>query len=202
MDNDGIAGKGRDMDVMESLGKDGAWPRWNRVKGTAEKTIKAINKEAKSKIMEFEGRVNKVLPVRSGTSSKGEWKMLPFVFEYFERPDDRWSDKVLLETMDPAIMGKIGAYMVRGADHKGIVENGFMKLKDEIKCRCGFSHSVRDWTDKDGKTSYFNQLRIYKFEILTEQNVAVAQQQTQQQAPPFTPPYPQPSAQDDDDLPF
>jgi hypothetical protein len=115
--------------------------------------------------MEFEGRILRVLPVRSGTSSKGEWKALPFVFEYFERPEDRWSDKVRLETMDPAIMGKIGAYVERGADGKGIVENGQMKLKSEIHCRCGFSHSVRDYTDKDGKTDYFNQFRIYKFEL-------------------------------------
>jgi hypothetical protein len=152
--------------------------------------------------MEFEGRISKVLLVRSGTSSKGEWKALPFVFEYFENVDQRWSDKVLLETMDPAIMGKIGAYVERGADGKGIVENGCMKLKGEIKCRCGFSHSVREWTDKEGKTSHFNQVRLYKFEILTEQNVAVQPQQTQQQAPSFPPPYPQPTAQENDDLPF
>ena len=152
--------------------------------------------------MEYKGRISKVLPVRSGTSSKGEWKALPFVFEYFESADQRWSDKVLLETMEPGIMGQIGAYVERGDDNKGIVENGCMKLKCEIKCRCGFSHSVREWTDKDGKTSHFNQVRLYKFEILTEQNVAVAQQPTQQQAPSFPPPYPQPSAQENDDLPF
>lgn len=152
--------------------------------------------------MEFEGRITKVLPVRSGTGKNGEWKALPFVFEYFENDEQRWSDKVLLETMEPGIMGKIGAYVERGADHKGILENGCMKLKSEIKCRCGFSHSVRDWTDKEGKMSYFNQVRLYKFEILTEQNVVVAQQQAQQQAPSFQPPYPQPAAQDNDDLPF
>lgn len=151
--------------------------------------------------MEFEGRIMKVLPVRSGTSSKGEWKALPFIFEYFETDDQRWSDKVLLETMEPSIMGKIGAFVERGADNKGIVENGGMKLKGEIKCRCGFSHSVREWTDKDGKTSHFNQVRLYKFEIMTEQNVAVVQQQTKQEAPLFPPPYPQP-AQESDDLPF
>ena len=152
--------------------------------------------------MEFEGRITKVLPVRSGTGKNGEWKALPIVFEYFESVDQRWSDKVLLETMDPSIMGKIGAYVERGADHKGIVENGCMKLKGEIKCHCGFSHSVRDWTDKEGKTSYFNQVRLYKFEIMTEQDVAALHQQTQQQAPSFPPPYPQPVAQENDDLPF
>ena len=61
---------------------------------------------------------------------------------------------------------------------------------------------VSEWTDKDGKTSYFNQVRLYKFEILTEQNVAVAQQPTQHQSPSFQPPYPQPAAQENDDLPF
>ena len=149
--------------------------------------------------MEFEGRITKVLPVRSGTSQKGEWKALPFVFEYFERPDDRWSDKVLLETMEPSIMGKIGAFVERGADNKGIVENGSMKLKGEIKCRCGFSHSVREWTDKDGNTSYFNQVRMYKFELASEQNQAQAQQSQQQsvqQSKPFPP------EQSNDDLPF
>lgn len=150
--------------------------------------------------MEFEGRITKVLPVRSGTGKNGEWKALPFVFEYFESADQRWSDKVLLETMEPSVMGQIGAYVERGADNKGIVENGCMKLKGEIKCRCGFSHSVREWTDKEGKTNHFNQVRLYKFEILTE--VAVTQQQTQQQAPSFPPPYPQPAAQENDDLPF
>lgn len=148
--------------------------------------------------MEFEGRIIKVLPVRSGTGKNGEWKALPFVFEYFENAEQRLSDKVLLETMEPGIMGKIGAYVERGADHKGIVENGCMKMKSEIKCRCGFWHSVRDWTDKEGKTGYFNQMRLYKFEILAEQNVAVPQQQTKPQAPP----YPQPAAQENDDLPF
>ena len=154
--------------------------------------------------MEFEGRIAKVLPVRSGTSSKGEWKALPFVFEYFESDDQRWSDKVLLETMEPSIMGKIGAYVERGADNKGIVENGCMKLKSEIKCRCGFSHSVREWTDKEGKTSHFNQVRLYKFEILTQDAV---QPQTQQPAyqPQAQMPFGAPQQQgggETDDLPF
>ena len=54
--------------------------------------------------MEFEGRIQRVLPVRSGTSQRGEWKALPFVFEYFESDEQRWSDKVLLETFDTNIM--------------------------------------------------------------------------------------------------
>jgi hypothetical protein len=60
---------------------------------------------------------------------------------------------------------------------------------------------VREWTDKDGKTSHFNQVRLYKFDILSE-NVATPQQQAQTQTPSFQPPYPQPEAQENDDLPF
>ena len=148
--------------------------------------------------MEFEGRIQKVLPTRSGTSQRGEWKTLPFVFEYFENSEQRWSDKVLLETMDHDVMRAIGQYVERGQDNKGIEVNGEMKLKSEIKCRCGFSHSVREWEGK-----YFNQVRLYKFEILTEQDVAVVQQQTQQQVPTFPPPYPPiPQTGESDDLPF
>ena len=151
--------------------------------------------------MEFEGRISKVLPVKSGTGRNGEWKALPFVFEYFESADQRWSDKVLLETMDPAIMVQIGAYVERGADHKGIVEKGCMKMKGEIKCRCGFSHSVRDWTDEEGKTSYFNQVRLYKFELIT--GAATQPQPTVQMPPqaPFPPQQPAPM-EENDDLPF
>lgn len=145
--------------------------------------------------MEFEGRITKVLPTRSGTSMRGEWKVLPFVFEYFERADDRYSDRVLLETMDHAIMGKIGAYVERGADGKGIVENGAMKMKSEIRCRCGFSHNVRDYTDKEGKQGTLNQMRVYKFEI-----IGGAPAQPRPQIMPA--PQPQPQNQEYDDLPF
>lgn len=155
--------------------------------------------------MEFEGRILRVLPTRRGTSSKGEWMTLPFVFEYFENAEQRWSDKVLLETFDRAVMGQICKYVQRGPDGKGIYENGGAKLTGEIKCRCGFSHNVKDW---DGKT--YNDVRMYKFEIIEQQptgNAAVmaTQPQYQQQvAAPFQPQVVQPQQQGDetDDLPF
>ena len=93
--------------------------------------------------MEFEGRIQRVLPVRSGTSQRGEWKALPFVFEYFESGDQRWSDKVLLETFDTNIMSQIGRYLKKGQDGKAVIENGECVLLAELKCKCGFSHSVR-----------------------------------------------------------
>ncbi len=157
--------------------------------------------------MEFEGRIQRVLPVRSGTSQRGEWKALPFVFEYFESQDQRWSDKVLLETFDTNIMAQIGKYLKKGADGKAVVENGECVLLCELKCRCGFSHSVRTFDKQDGTKATINDVRLYKFEVLS-QGVAVTQQQTgQQQAfqpQPMMPlgAPPQQGGGDDDDLPF
>lgn len=132
--------------------------------------------------MEFEGRIQRVLPVRSGTSQRGEWKILPFVFEYFESQDQRWSDKVKLETMDTNIMAQIGAYLKKGADGKAVVENGECVMVAELKCKCGFSHNVKDVTRNDGSgTATINEVKLYKFEVLV-QGAAVTQQHTQQQA--------------------
>ena len=134
--------------------------------------------------MEFEGRIQRVLPVRSGTSQRGEWKTLPFVFEYFESGEQRWSDKVLLETFDTNIMAQIGKYLKKGQDGKAIVENGECVLLCELKCRCGFSHSVRTFDKQDGTKATINDVRLYKFEIVAAQQT---QQSAQQQAAPFPP---------------
>lgn len=155
--------------------------------------------------MEFEGRIIRVLPTRSGTSQRGEWKALPFVFAYYENPDQRWEDKVLLETFDTNVMAQIAQYCEVGADKKVVVENGSVKLKVlDIKCRCGFSHNVKDIERKDGSgTATINEMRCYKLEI-------AGQSQTQQPAPQAQPAY-QPQSQvplppqtpaTDDDLPF
>lgn len=148
--------------------------------------------------MEFEGRISRVLPVRSGVSQRtgNEWKALPFVFEYFERQDDRYPDRVLLETFDTNIMAQIGAYCQKDAAGKVIVENGETKMIRDIPCRVGFGHSVRSGQKQDGTTFHMNDVRLYKFELANGQqqqpagNAAgtVAQQpaqQMQQQAAPF-----------------
>lgn len=150
--------------------------------------------------MEFEGRIQKVLPVRSGTSKAGnDYMVLPFVFEYYEDANQRTSDKVLLETGDRSIMAKIGAYIKKGADKKAVMENGECVLMGELRCKIGFSHSVRQYTKNDGTQGLLNNIWIYRFDVL---GAAVAQQQTQQQAQPFPQAKQQPAAQEDDDLPF
>ena len=143
--------------------------------------------------MEFEGRIQRVLPVRSGTSQRGEWKALPFVFEYFESQEQRWSDKVLLETFDTNIMAQIGAYLKKGQDGKAVVENGECVLMGELRCKVGFSHNVRSFDRQDGTRATINDVRLYKFEVMA-QGAAVVQQQTQQAQQAQQPAY-QPQAQ-------
>lgn len=164
--------------------------------------------------MEFEGRISKVLPVRSGTSQRGDWKVLPFIFEYFETPDQRWSDKVLLETMDTNIMAQIGAYLKKGPDGKAVVENGECVLLAELNCRIGFSHNVRTYDRQDGSRATINNVSVYKFEVLGK-GVATGSQQTGQQAtaagqqlaaagqqPTAAQLAAEPAKVEDDDLPF
>lgn len=90
--------------------------------------------------MEFIGRVSRVLPLRSGTSQRGEWKTLPFIFEYFENQTDRYADSVLLETFD-----------------ERVIDN----LKEGMEVRCGFGHRTREYQGK-----VYNEVRLYKIEII------------------------------------
>ena len=154
--------------------------------------------------MEFEGRIARVLPTRSGTSQRGVWKVLPFVFEYFETGDQRWPDRVLLETMDTNIMAQIGANLKKGNDGKAGDENGEYELLHELKCRVGFSHSVREYDKQDGKKGLSNNIRCYKFEIVGQQGQQPAAYQTPPQAQPMAAQAPFPPLPDDsaDELPF
>lgn len=129
--------------------------------------------------MEFQGRIAKLLPMRSGTSQRtgNEWKSLPFVFEYFEHDTDRWADSVVLETFDTKV-----------------IEN----LKEGMEVICGFGHKAKDVTKQDGTKTTINELRLYKIESIRKQNAT--------QAPA---PAPQPAQEpqnqtgdENDDLPF
>ena len=128
-----------------------------------------------------------MLPKQSGTSKNGNpWESQPFVFEYFERPDDRYSDRVVLDTMDTKIMPYI---------------------KEGLEVRIGFGHSVREY---EGRV--FNQLRMYKIESVKKAGLgaAVVQQQTGQPAGQPGPQYGQqqhrqtfpPQQEQSDELPF
>ena len=135
--------------------------------------------------MEFQGRVKKLLPIRSGVSQRtgNEWKALPFIFEYFENPTDRFADTVLLETFDT-----------------NVIDN----LKEGMDIRCGFGHRTREY---EGKT--YNEIRLYKIESARGANQAPQGANVpaagNQPPPPATAPQRQqkPAEEDpNDDLPF
>ena len=137
-------------------------------------------------IMEFKGRVSKILPVRSGTSARtgNEWVALPFVFEYFENPSDRYADSVLLETFDAKV-----------------IEN----IKEGMEVRCGFGHKVRTY-QKDGRDITINELRLYKIECVKAapqgaNDAASGNQPTPQANAPQSQQKPAEEEQNDD-LPF
>lgn len=47
--------------------------------------------------MEFQGRVFKIQPVITGKKSDGDiWRRQEFVFEFFLKPEQTWSDKVVI----------------------------------------------------------------------------------------------------------
>lgn len=135
--------------------------------------------------MEFQGRIAKVLPVRSGVSQRtgNEWKSLPFIFEYFEHDSDRYADSVMLETFD---------------------ENVINNLKEGMEVRCGFGHKTREYT-KDGKTMIINDIRLYKIECVRNVQQPAPAPHAQQAAAPFPPQVDSngnPIKEKDDDLPF
>lgn len=127
--------------------------------------------------MEVQGRISKILSTRTGTKQDGTtWQAQEFIFEFFETPEQRWSDKVVLSIMNE----RIKEYNL----HEG----------DEVKI--GFSHGVNEWNGR-----YYPEFRIYKFEKLS----AATTQQPAPTAPESQPAKTDEEASDEekkDDLPF
>lgn len=143
--------------------------------------------------MEFQGRIAKILPARTGVSQRtgNEWKSLPFIFEYFEHESDRYADSVMLETFDTKV-----------------IEN----LQEGMEVRCGFGHKTREYT-KDGKTMIINDIRLYKIESIRKAQQPAQANSSRKvfggpQAAPFPPQVDKngnpinPINPNEDDLPF
>ena len=129
--------------------------------------------------MEFQGRIRKVLPVRTGTSQRtgNNWKCLPFVFEYFEYETDRLPDSVVLETFDEKVIAN---------------------LQEGMEVRCVFGHRAKEY---DGKT--FNELRLYKIESVKNSEKPAQQPQPQPASEQPAAQHQQQQAHEQpDDLPF
>lgn len=97
--------------------------------------------------MEFEGRIFKLLPLQTGVSEKtgNTWYRQELVFEYFEHPTDRFSDKAVLTLFNNHVQ-ELG-------------------LKEDDKVRIGFGHNAREYNGK-----YYNELRVYKIEKIAPDN--------------------------------
>ena len=106
--------------------------------------------------------------------------------------------------MDTNIMAQIGANLKKGNDGKAVDENGEYELLHELKCRVGFSHSVREYDKQDGKKGLSNNIRCYKFEIAGQQGQQPAAYQAPPQAQPAASQSPFQPLPDDsaDELPF
>ena len=123
--------------------------------------------------MEVQGRISKILPKRTGKRSDGsEWRSQEFIVEFFETPDQRWSDKVVLSAMNE----RIDEY----------------DLHEGKEVRVGFSHGVREYQGK-----WYPEFHIYKFET-----VAAQPQPTVKVEEPTAPAPEPAQEKKDDDLPF
>lgn len=101
--------------------------------------------------MEFQGRIFKLLDQKVGTKADGsEWRSQDFIFEYFEQPEQRYADRVVLTVMNERI---------REYD-----------LHENEEVRIGFSHSCREYNGR-----WYNDVRIYKLEKITKAAPAVVE---------------------------
>lgn len=101
--------------------------------------------------MEFQGRIYKMLDQKVGTKADGsEWRSQDFIFEYFEQPEQRYADRVVLTVMNERI---------REYD-----------LHEGEDVRIGFSHSCREYNGR-----WYNDVRIYKLEKVKKTAPAVVE---------------------------
>ena len=130
--------------------------------------------------MEFDGRIMKMLPQRSGTSQRtgNAWVAQPFVFEFYEDERDIYSSKVVLETFDAKLIER---------------------MSEDRKCHCVFKHFINDY---NGRT--YNEVRLYRMELIGEEPKPVEQPQKPQEQQSSLPESPTQTneAEKADDLPF
>lgn len=118
--------------------------------------------------MEIKGKVHEITPTQQVTDSL---KKRELIVEFIENP--QYPEYLKFEAIN---------------DRCAIMDN--LKVGDDVEVF--FNLKGRPWTDKIGKKSYFNQLALWKVNVLTAGNA------THEYAAPPAPA----SSVDDDDLPF
>lgn len=110
--------------------------------------------------MEIQGRIEKVLPVQSGTSANGHWRRQDFIVNYFEQPTDIYYRRIVLGVMNDRI------------------DELKLEQGDEIKAR--WDIRVNEWNGR-----VFNDVRTGHIEVLKRANAesTATTQQPSQPAP-------------------
>lgn len=149
--------------------------------------------------MEFTGRISRLFEPREGVSMRtGQpWKALPFIFEFFESEEDRYSSFVKLETFNTDIMAKIAKFVEKDADGKAIIKEGCMELTKNVEIKCNFRLNTNVY-----KGRVYNEVVLRDIEVLTEadeQTNAAAPSEGQKQGDSFADLKPADPA---DNLPF
>ena len=146
--------------------------------------------------MIIEGRVTQILEPRTGKRNDGtEWKILPFIVEYFEHETDMTPQSVILETFDT-----------------NVIDN----IKVDMTVRCVISWKAEHWS-KDGREGWMQRIRLHSITCLAmpkkrksfmpqENQYAAAAanmaEQHDQTAAKANVPTAEPEGEDPDDLPF
>lgn len=147
--------------------------------------------------MEFTGRISRIFELREGKSIRtGQpWKALPFIFEFFESEEDRYSSFVKLETFNTDIMAKIAKFVAKDADGKAIIKEGCMELTKNVEVKCVFRLNINVYNGR-----VYNEVVLRDMEVLTEaEEQPTAQVAEQKQGDSFADLKPADPA---DDLPF
>lgn len=115
--------------------------------------------------MEFTGRISRLFEPREGVSMRtGQpWKALPFIFEFFESEEDRYSSFVKLETFNTDIMAKIAKFVEKDADGKAIIKEGCMELTKNVEVKCKFRLNISLYNGR-----VYNEVVLRDMEVLTE----------------------------------
>ena len=121
--------------------------------------------------MDIKGKVHEVSPIQNVTET---FKKRELVIEYAENP--QYPEYIKFE----ALQDKVNLFDT-------------VKVGDDVEVF--FNLRGRPWTDRNGKTAYFNSLIVWRLNVLTGQAA-------QAPMPDYAPPVDINSAPQDDDLPF
>lgn len=123
--------------------------------------------------MDIKGKIHEILPVQNVTET---FKKRELIIEYIENPS--YPEFIKFEALQ---------------DKVNLFDN--VKVGDQVEVF--FNLRGRPWTDKNGKTAYFNTMVVWRINVLSGSNEAQAEQQPQTATPVDIS-----STSEDDDLPF